>query len=64
MISWEMFSEAEHALKLAAAEKWQITDIACPECGDPLYKDTTVVLTTYPPKSRYECKQCGFAGTA
>ena len=36
-------------------EKRQKTDIECPECGALLWRRTDIVLTTYPPKSQYEC---------
>ena len=34
------------------------TDIDCPHCGKKLYKRIDIVLTTYPPQYRYECKFC------
>ena len=41
----------------------EITDIECPKCGKLLWKRTDVVLTTYPPKYRYEC-ECGWSGVS
>ena len=28
-------------------------------CGGTVWKDLTMVLTTYPPQSRAECDKCG-----
>ena len=40
------------------------TDIECPECGEYLYKNTLMVLCTYPPQYRYECIECRWHDTA
>lgn len=36
----------------------ELTAIACPCCGNVLYKDTTVTLTTFPERHRYFCSKC------
>jgi len=38
-------------------------NVACPECGRPLWRRNDVVLTTYPEQYQYEC-DCGWRGTA
>lgn len=38
-----------------------LTDIECPKCGKYIYKRTDIVLTSYPPKYKYEC-ECGWYG--
>lgn len=38
-------------------------NVACPECGWPLWRRNDITLTTYPEQYRYEC-DCGWAGTA
>ena len=43
-------------------ENREKTDIECPECGALLWRRTDIVLTTYPPKSQYECDACGWIG--
>ena len=35
----------------------------CPKCGHVLVKDTSVVLTTYPPQYRWDCPNCGHSET-
>lgn len=39
------------------------TDIDCPECGEKVYLDNSVVLATYPVKYSYWCS-CGWSGTS
>ena len=39
------------------------TNIWCPHCGGPVYKDMSKVLTSYPPRYRYFCEQCGWEDT-
>ncbi len=36
------------------------TNIACPKCGGKVYKDVSQVLTTFPVKYRYRCKNCSW----
>lgn len=43
---------------------FQITDIECPKCGEKIYMDTTIVLTSIPPKHRYCCMKCFWEGEA
>ena len=45
-------------------EKYEATNIACPKCGHAVFRDTMIVLASYPPKSQYECKHCGWIGYA
>ena len=45
-------------------EKYSKTDIKCPECGEDIYIDNTIVLTSNPPKHRYICRNCKWEGTA
>ena len=40
------------------------TDIECPICGKCIYKDMSLVLTSYPPQHRYFCAECGWSGTS
>lgn len=39
-------------------ENREKTSIECPKCGALLWRRTDIVLTTYPPKFRYECDSC------
>lgn len=40
------------------------TDIECPVCGAPVYKNTSIVLTSYPPQYQFHCEKCGWYGTS
>ena len=33
-----------------------LTDVLCPECGEPLYMRTDKILTSLPAQYQYECK--------
>ena len=62
MISWE-----EHKLKGPSLEIFtnrEKTEIQCPKCGEPLYKRTDIVLTSYPAQYQYECDKCNWIGYA
>lgn len=38
-------------------------DVKCPECGKyTIFKKTDIVLTSYPPKYYYICKNCDWIG--
>ena len=39
-------------------------DIKCPECGEYIYRDDTVVFTSCPPQYRYFCASCGWWETS
>ena len=43
-------------------EDYEETDIECPECGARLLRYKAMVLATYPPMYRYDCKKCGWIG--
>lgn len=34
--------------------------VKCPNCDSELYRDHSIVYTTYPPKYRYFCANCGW----
>lgn len=40
-----------------------LTDIKCPDCGKRIYYDSTITLTSIPPKYCYWCS-CGWNGYA
>lgn len=61
MITWEQFKKGDTGDE--DRPNYQITDIICPQCGEPLYMYTGIVLTTYPAQYRYECLKCGWSGT-
>lgn len=61
MIEWKDFTEHK---ELYYPSNREITEIKCPKCGQPLYRRTDIVLTSYPPQYRYECDNCDWTGNA
>ena len=60
-MKWEDYIDTRNPNAVQLAER--ITDIECPECGDWLYQDVSIVLASNPPQLRYHCKKCGWSGT-
>lgn len=61
-MKWEDFIDnVDRTLEIQGLQR---TDIECPECGHFLYKRTDIVLSSYPPKYKYECPECGWVGCA
>ena len=42
---------------------WIKTEIECPCCGDIIYKNLDLVLTSYPPQYTYKCPKCKWSQT-
>ena len=59
-MTWEEFENLNVKMALFP-EKRKKTDIECPKCGNVVYERTDIILTSYPPKKRYEC-DCGWVG--
>ena len=59
--TWEEFKSLINTYYYSPA-RTQV-NVACPECGRPLWRRNDVVLTTYPEQYQYEC-DCGWVGTA
>ena len=38
-------------------------NIACPKCGDELFADYSIALTSYPPQTPVFCEKCGYRGS-
>ena len=36
------------------------TDIECPKCSALIYKNISLVLTSYPPQYQFHCEKCGW----
>ena len=58
-MKWEEFNPWD-AYKETA--RWKETDIECPKCGAKIFRDMAMVLTSYPPKHNYWCKECDWRG--
>ena len=62
MIEWKDFTNNNKEIYYPSNR--EITEIKCPECGEPLYRRIDIILTSYPPKYRYECGKCNWTGIA
>lgn len=60
-MKWEEFKEKQRE---RMKPRDLMTMAECPECGDYLYQQQGIVLTSYPPQHIYYCKKCGWRGTA
>lgn len=40
-----------------------VQPIRCPNCGEIVQVDTSMILTSYPPQYKWECLKCGRTGT-
>ena len=60
-MTWQEYQTIQAATNPSGS--WIKTDIECPECGEPIYKNTGMVLTSYPVQYRYECQNCGWTQT-
>ena len=63
-MTWEE-AQKQHEAELLEIDcgNRERTDIECPTCGELIWRRTDIVLTSYPPKSFYECTNCGWKGT-
>ncbi len=60
-MEWKEFTGTKQ--RYVGFEKYSITDIKCPDCGEYIYIDNSIVLTSNPPQHKYLCKNCGWEGT-
>lgn len=60
---WEDFVQKQEAKKELMVGMRKV-DIQCPECGKDIFLLTNIILTSYPPKNSYICKNCGWGGSA
>ena len=63
MLEWEDFKEQSDRITIGSSQ-WEKVDVKCPKCGQPIYKNMTEVLTTFPPQYQYKCLKCGWWSTA
>lgn len=55
----EKLYESGTNTKTLTADDYSPVNAVCSKCGGQLYINNTLVLTTYPPKYQYYCKDCG-----
>ena len=57
-MEWEEIERS--APKSIQFQRYTKTDIDCPKCGEKVYIDNGIVLTTYPERYSYLCP-CGWS---
>ena len=57
------WSEIENYIPDDIFSNREKTNIECPKCGKYIYLRTDIILTSNPPKYKYEC-DCGWTGSA
>lgn len=57
-MTWDEFKGSD----IVFSQEYEQTDIECPKCGEYLRKYTGAIITTYPPKHRYDCPNCRWWG--
>lgn len=61
-MEWDDF---KHMTNLSSYNDGQIqTNIKCPICGEKIFWNSRIVLTTYPEQYSYYCSYCGWAGNS
>lgn len=59
-MTWEEFQQMKYSIYESNA--YEETDIACPDCGQPLHINTSIVFISNPPQHEYICLECGWEG--
>lgn len=66
-MTWEEFTNAKKQwIPGMFGDDWMysITEIECPDCGELLYRNDSVVLSCWPPAHQYKCMKCNWIGSA
>lgn len=63
MQDWEEYKVQSNRVTIDSSQ-WKKVDVKCPKCGEPIYKNITIVLASYPPQYQYKCFACGWTDTA
>ena len=58
-VSWDRFTNEQLYFPEENETK---THLKCPECGELLYRDNTLIYASNPPMSKYFCKKCRWVG--
>lgn len=64
-MKWEDFKESvKESPTFFYKDRFKKTNIDCPKCGSPIYRDCSIVLSSIPAQYQYICKNCDWEGTA
>lgn len=61
-MTWEEYQKKQFLILQKEQKGYEPTMITCPNCGNFIYKDTSVVLTSNPPQYNYKCSNCEWRG--
>lgn len=62
-MTWEEYQNQRKKSNIYKNNQHYIqTDIECPKCGDLIYKNISLILTSYPPQYQFHCEKCGWHG--
>lgn len=60
-MTWEEYKRQRLQInKYVDHQHYMQTEIECPTCGMPIYKNVSLVLTSYPPQYQFRCMNCGW----
>ena len=63
-MTWEEYQNQRRQSNIYKNNQHYIqTDIECPKCGALIYKNISLILTSYPPQYQFHCEKCGWVGT-
>ncbi len=62
-MTWDEFRKRWEGYQ-QGLDEYTKTDIQCPECGEYLYRDDSVLFASNPPKQKYFCRKCRWVGYA
>lgn len=63
-MEWEEYKNQEKdKFEVFGSNDWIKTEITCPKCGSPVYKNVGRVLASYPPRYQYKCISCDWLDT-
>ena len=60
-MTWDEFTKKQPE-RITVYGDFAKTNITCPDCGELIYRDMSVVMPTNPPRFQYFCSKCGWEG--
>ena len=63
-MEWDEFVRLRKDSAFYIQNKLSVTDIKCPICGEYIFVNNNIILTSNPPQRKYICKKCSWEGTA
>lgn len=60
-MTWDEFTKKQPE-RITVYGDFAKTNITCPDCGEWIYRDMSVVMPTNPPRFKYFCSKCGWEG--